>query len=86
MAQNPTTQIVEIPSASTPGQVYVVSRRGDYVACTCPGFVHRGRCKHLVFAPARRDPAPGASLYNHIWADDERPAPPRVPLLARLQA
>jgi hypothetical protein len=70
--------IIEVPSASTLGVVYVVSRRGDYIACTCPGFVHRGCCKHLVFAPTREDvaqivdPLPCTGCRNYHLTDADR--------------
>jgi hypothetical protein len=37
---------VEVASATRPGVVYTVALDGS--RCSCPGFVFRGRCKHVT--------------------------------------
>jgi hypothetical protein len=41
-------RVRRVASASKPGLSYTLTRLGtsDTWACTCPGYTHRGRCKH----------------------------------------
>jgi hypothetical protein len=40
---------VRVRSASDPGVAYLVRRLpGGMWTCTCPGFTHRQRCRHIV--------------------------------------
>lgn len=40
---------LSVPSKSDPGSSYVVDGYLDFgeIGCSCPAFVHQGRCSHL---------------------------------------
>lgn len=42
----------EIPSKSTPDTRWVVEVDGTTGTCGCPGFTHRGKCRHVRIALA----------------------------------
>ncbi len=41
-----------VPSASMPGKCRYVERLMGRWRCTCSGFVHRGRCRHVQHVQA----------------------------------
>lgn len=75
------TTTIDVPSASEPGITYCVSRRGDYVTCTCKGYQYRGKCKHAeAFAPSREErvemtPATQRNVISSFVASLDQPAP-----------
>jgi SWI/SNF-related matrix-associated actin-dependent regulator of chromatin subfamily A-like protein 1 len=42
----PAPERIRIESSSRPGTFYEITIDGSDVSCTCPGFEHRGQCRH----------------------------------------
>jgi SWI/SNF-related matrix-associated actin-dependent regulator 1 of chromatin subfamily A len=59
----PSSTRYRIPSSSQPGVEYVITADNADVECTCPGFEHRGQCRHareVKTAVAAGRPVPAA--------------------------
>ena len=63
-----------VESESTPGQRYVVFADDSVLACTCPGYTYRSRCKHVkaVEGQLNDDPVPRAPLDDAARAELQR--------------
>ena len=50
----PTIKTYKIPGSS--GNVYTITISKDSVNCSCPGFVYRQKCKHILEKSYMRTP------------------------------
>ncbi len=61
----------EIPSRSRPDARWGVTLDGDEASCGCPGFTHRGRCRHVTIARAiAADPEAAALEILRVLASE----------------
>ncbi len=43
----PSYAVIQVPSTTFPDRAYTVFVVGELILCSCPGFYHRGLCRHV---------------------------------------
>ena len=63
----PNRSVYQVESTSKPGQFYQLEVVGADITCDCPGFTHRGSCRHVrVLKPVLVADKPLPEGYSQI--------------------